>query len=83
MAVDDHMVQEILENKILIHLFPKQKVVDVNKLICFRNLIGQRNHVLYAPNYVHTSDFVLRTINRVSGTSHMIWILYILYSFDS
>ena len=33
------VIQKILENRILIHLFPKQKVVDVGKLISFRNLL--------------------------------------------
>ena len=39
MADDDRVVQKILKNRILIHLFPKQKVVDVGKLISFGSLL--------------------------------------------
>ena len=51
-------------------LVPETKMVDVGKLISFRDPIGQENHVIYAPNYVCTFDFVPRKINGVWSRSH-------------
>ena len=39
MAVDDRVEKEFKKIGVMIHLFPKQKVADIGKLISFRNLL--------------------------------------------
>ena len=48
-------------------------MVDAGKVI------GQESHVIYAPKYVSTFDFVLRKINGVFGVDHMTRISHIYY----
>ena len=39
--------------------------------------IGQESHVIYAPNYVCTFDFILHNVNGVFGANHVTRINYI------
>ena len=39
-------------------------MVDVGKLISVENILSQESHVIYAPNYVRTFNFILRIWSR-------------------
>ena len=74
MAVDGRLVQKNSKKiRSMIHLFPKQMVVDVGKLVIFGNLSDREITCLVYPT---TSAHL--TWSHAFEVGHMTWYLYIL-----